>query len=116
MTRYRYDPELDEVVEVGAKSALGIDRPVVSDSLGCIGEQVAELQADAQLHGFSAVEFKPDPHVPGFYQAHCNSPDQWRRYVEHRGLDDRNSRNGGTATLTPELLERAKELASRGHT
>jgi hypothetical protein len=77
---------------------------IVSDALGCIADAVDERRADAQIHGFSGVDFKPDPKVPQFYQAHFSCPDQHRRYIEHCGLTDRNSRNGGSAQITPEHL------------
>jgi hypothetical protein len=87
-----------------------LSKPVVSTSLGCIDIQAREMQDDATRHGFTDVTFKPDPLEPRFFQAHCSSPDQWRRYIAHRGKHDNNSRNGSRAIMTPAQFEAAKRM------
>lgn len=89
------------------KSDAGLHPKIVSDTLGCGQYQVEELREDARRNGFG-VEFAPDPAVPEFYQAHVGSVAEWRRYIKHRGLFDKNGRNGGGATLSREQFERAK--------
>lgn len=90
---------------------------VVSDDLGCIAQQVDELRADAKINGFSAVEYKPDPTTminghPTYYQLHCNSPDQLRRYEQHLSMPNQCGKGGG-AILSPEAIDQAKALLDR---
>jgi hypothetical protein len=82
---------------------------IVSDNLGCTGHQVANFREDAQRHGFTGVEFTPDPHEPTYYQARISSVHEWRRYLKHRCLREKNSRNGGGQPLSPGMLKRASE-------
>ena len=86
-------------------------KPIVSDSLGFTAHQLAEFEADRVANGFTGVEFKPDPRVPEFYQAHFSGRDEWRRYAEHRGLFEKNGGLGSAAALSPEILRRAMERA-----
>lgn len=97
-----------------AGTASDVDRPIVSDALGFIGEQLADFEADRVRHGFSGIEFRPDPRVPQFYQAHASSRAEFERYARHRGKQDNNSRNGSGVTLTEGDLKRAAQLVSRG--
>jgi hypothetical protein len=82
---------------------------IVSDTLGVTETAVREYQADAQRNGFSGVEFVRDKHEPTFYQCKVGSVAEWRKYIEHRGLSDKNSRNGGGATLSPQTFERVRQ-------
>jgi len=86
----------------------GITPEVVSDTLGVPQHQVHEFREDARRNGYS-VEFTQDPDVPQFYQARFPSENEKWRYAGHRGLNDRNSRNGGGAPLSPAQFERAKQ-------
>lgn len=90
----------------------------VSAALGCTLHSVDEMREDARINGFSAIEFKPDPAlieggVPLWYDCHCSSPDQLRRYQEHCRLTDKN--NGGSSPLSIEDLATAEELARRAY-
>lgn len=90
-------------------------KPVVSDGLGVIPQQVHEMQVDAKLHGFTGIEFKPDPTCPqDFMQCHCTGGESERqRYITHRGMRDHCSRNGSGAMLSEEMLRQAEALARR---
>jgi hypothetical protein len=92
---------------------LAIACPVVSDALGCIDSQVDELREQAKLHGFTGVEWKSDPHEPGFYQAHFSSVAERDRYASKMLMRDQGKRNGSAAMLSRHDLERAKEIAKR---
>jgi hypothetical protein len=86
---------------------------IVSDALGFGQHQLSEMESDRQLHGFSDIEFKPDPHTPQFFQVHCGSEAAKKRYMRHRGFTDRNSRNGGGQVLSPDMIEQAKAIVDR---
>lgn len=90
-----------------ARAVTGLDRPIVSDALGFPMEQLGDFERDRQANGFTGVEFRPDPHVPQFCQVHVSSQKEWARYVKHRGMHDRNSRNGSGAALTQEQMDAA---------
>ena len=83
-------------------------RTHISDTLGVGKDQVPEMEADAKLHGMSGVEWKEDPTAKGFYQAHFESPNEWRRYVKHRELEDHNGLTKANA-LGPGDFEKAVE-------
>lgn len=87
-----------------------LSKPSGGFGLGCIDIQVQEMRDDAARHGFSSVEFKPSPDMPRFYDAFCPNPDEWRRYIRHRGGVDQNSRNGSRAIMTPAQFEAAKRM------
>lgn len=93
--------------------AVDAERPIVSDALGITHQQLESYRADLTRHGFSGVEFKPDPHCPGFYQAHFSGRQEWQRYIKHRGLHDRNSAHGSGASLSQADLDRAAQLVRR---
>ncbi len=93
--------------------ASSVNRPIVSDALGFPEQVLADFEADRQAHGFSGVEFVRDPDVPQFIRPKCSSPEQWQRYIKHRGARDQNSLNGSGAGLTREQLRRAEELVLR---
>ena len=86
-----------------------LDKPIISDTLGVTAHQLAEMEADRKAHGFRGVEFVQDAAEPTFYQVKCDSVASWRAYMKHRGMADRNSKNGSGASLSPALLERAKQ-------
>ena len=87
--------------------AVPIKAEIVSDALGVTGHQVAEFREDAARNGMR-VDFTPDPLQPHFFQARFNTWEEKSRYTRHRQMSDRNSRNGGGQSLSPELLARAK--------
>jgi hypothetical protein len=82
-----------------------VAKPIVSDNLGCDVHAVNEFREDAAKHGYSGVEWKPDPTCPTFYQAHFSSRSEWRKYVAHRGLYDRNGLNSGVGITRDELVQ-----------
>jgi hypothetical protein len=90
-----------------------IEKPIVSDALGFPQHQLAEFEQDRAKHGFGGVEFTPDPRVPEFYQVRISGKREYQRYLKHRQMHDRNSRNGGGQALSPELLERAAAIVKR---
>lgn len=96
-----------------SEPSLGIDKPIVSDTLGFAQHQLEHFEADRKAHGFTGVEFVRDPHVPEFFQVKFSSVREWRRYIHHRGMCDKNSRNGGGVVLTQGDLDRARELINR---
>jgi hypothetical protein len=89
--------------------------PIVSDSLGFPAHQLAEMEANRQQYGLKGVEFRPDPTMPHFMQAHFGSRKDYLAYMRHRGMFDKNSRNGSGAMLSSSLLERTqRRLAEVG--
>lgn len=57
-------------------------------SMGCTLHDVEAFRADAKMHGFTGIEFRPDPAlvedgVPLYYDCYCTSPAQWDKYLEH---------------------------------
>lgn len=83
-------------------------KPIVSDSLGFAIYDLPQYEAHRKLSGCTGIEFKPDPLVPEFLQVHINSTGEFNKYVEARGMHDKNSRNGGSAELDAEQLDKAK--------
>jgi hypothetical protein len=88
----------------------------VSDiAMCCLPEEVPERVADAKLHGFH-VEFHEDKRsndldgTVNCYNAHIPKG-ELNRYRKHLGLEDRNSKNGSRAMLSPEHLAQAQRLA-----
>jgi hypothetical protein len=63
--------------------------------------------------GVKGVEFKEDRDVPGFYQVECSSAAAKLAYAKTLGMVDRNSMNGGSATLTEHDFAKARELVLR---
>ena len=91
--RFRYDPASGEVVETTppAKEREQVD--FISDSMGFTVQQLGEFESDRKAHGFSSIEFKPDPQVPQFYQVHAGSRREMLKYAAHRGLVDKGARS-----------------------
>lgn len=88
-----------------------MSKPIVSDALGFGAHQLAEMEADRKMNGFSSVEFKPDPHVPEFIQVHCESRRDFDRYTKHRGYVQKSGMGG--VRLTQAQLDRAAAMVSR---
>lgn len=87
----------------------GSSPKIVSDAMGFPASALGQFEADRKANGFHGIEFKPDPHVPEFIQVHCSSQSAKDRYMKHRAMHDRNSRNGSSAMLSEEQMERAKK-------
>lgn len=100
--------EAQAVQREGAASSVG--KPIISDALGFTEHQFPEMEAARQAAKFSGVEFVRDPHVPTFFQVKCAGPDEHRRYMEFRGMYDKNSRNGGGAGLSQEQMDKAAAI------
>lgn len=86
---------------------------IVSDAMGFPVSAIKDFEADRVANGHTGIEFRPDPDVPEFVQVHCSSQAAKDRYMKHRSMHDRNSRNGSAAVLSDELMKQAKELVSR---
>jgi hypothetical protein len=86
-------------------------RPPVSDAMGFTAWQLAEFEDDRKKHGFTGVEFKPDPMCPDFYQVHCGSMSEYDAYVAHRGMFQQGRSKG--AVLSKKDLADAADLAKR---
>lgn len=90
------------------------ERPgIVSDSLGFTAKALKERVDHLKATGVRGVTFREDPHVKGFYQVVCDSERARNRYAKTLGMADRNSKNGSGAMLSPDQIERAKELLLR---
>lgn len=89
--------------------ASAIPPAMVSDAMGFPSRQLPEYDAYRRAHGFSSVEYKPDPQVPGFTQVHFNNHAERDRYIKEFGYTDRNGRNGGGAILTQSMLEKTMQ-------
>ena len=98
------------VVEVFNTSRQELEKPIVSDACGFIQQQLGDFETDRVKNGFTGIEFVRDKDVPQFYQVKCNSRKEFARYVKHRGMCDRNSRNGSAAGITQKELDAAARL------
>lgn len=90
-------------------NSLRQEAPIVSDALGFAEHQHSEFEYDRERHGFHGVEFIRDPQVPQFFRVKFSSRTEWERYVRHRGMFDKNSRNGGGQPLDENSLKFAQE-------
>lgn len=88
-------------------------RPAVSESLGCIESQVEEFRAEAQLTGFSGIEFVPDSLEPGAYNCVASSRSEMLRYARSQGYVDHGTENGSAGVLSPQVLADAERLIRR---
>ena len=103
--------EIQREQEAPATKTRRLIPEIVSDTLGFGQQHVAEFEADRQTHGFTGVEFIRDLHTPEFFRVKCDSPRTWARYVKHRGLVDKNSRNGGGCAISADMLAAAEARA-----
>lgn len=85
----------------------------LSDSMGFTKKILKDRVEHLKQSGVRGIEFKEDPHVPGFYQVQYDSERSKLAYARSLGMADRNSRNGSGAMLSPEQLDKAKELLLR---
>jgi hypothetical protein len=104
--KFRY--ENGKVVEVTPQAQKLTEKPIVSDALGFISDQLGQFEVDRVKHGFTGIEFVPDKDVPQFMQVKASSRSEWARYVKHRGMYDKNSRNGGGAVPSEKEFEELK--------
>jgi len=106
----RVDLEVQQKPKEGHAST--VDRPILSDNLGCTAKQVDEFRFRAKEGGFTDVEFVPDKNFKDnyFYQAKFTCRKQWEAYKGFRGKVDKNGRLGSGATLSEGALETAKEM------
>jgi hypothetical protein len=95
------------------KADPGATPKIVSDAMGFPASAIKDFEADRVANGHTGIEFRPDPKVPEFIQVHCSSQAAKDRYMRHRAMHDRNSRNGSSLILSEDMLNRAKELVSR---
>lgn len=86
-------------------------------AMGCLPNQAEAFEADAKLHGFH-VEFHPDrtslepDGTPNYMEARIPKG-ELERYRRHRGLYDKNSKNGSAAMMPEDFLVVAEKLARR---
>lgn len=107
--RFVYDKELGKVVEVGLEPTNALNKPIISDALGFTEHQFQDFETDRVKNGHTGVEFIRDKDVPQFFQVKCSSPEAWSRYLKHRGMADRNSKNGSGARITQAELDKAEQ-------
>lgn len=100
--------DADEPRKIVGEKKFGA-RALVSDTLGFTAHQLAEFEEDRVKHGFTDVEFKPDPLVPEFYQVHCATALSRDRYAKHRGFDNKTGIGG--VRLSQAELEAAEAWA-----
>jgi hypothetical protein len=86
---------------------------MLSDSMGFTKKGLKDRVEHLKQSGVRGVEFKEDPHVPGFYQVQCDSERAKLAYARSLGMVDR---NGSGAMLSQEQLDKAKELLLRPRT
>lgn len=84
-------------------------KPILSDALGFTEAQLSEFEVDRKANGFTGIEFVRDPMCAQFYQVKITSMAEWARYVKHRGMRDKNSRNGGAAVPSDADFERLRQ-------
>lgn len=98
------------VVEVTNTARQELAKPIVSDACGFIQQQLGDFEVDRVKNGFTGIEFVRDKDVPEFIQVKCSSQKEFDRYMKHRGLHDRNSRNGSAAGITQKEMDEAERL------
>jgi hypothetical protein len=109
---YRRAYDLEEKPKPKAEKV--IERAsMLSDSMGFTKGVLANRLEHLKATGIRGVEFKEDRHVPGFYQVQCDNERAKMAYAASLGMSDRNSRNGSSAMLSQDQLDKAKELLLR---
>ena len=98
------------LVEVTNTARKELEKPIVSDACGFIQQQFNDFETDRVKNGFTGIEFVRDKDVPQFYQVKCSSRKEFARYMKHRGMHDKNSRNGSAAGITQKELDDAMRL------
>lgn len=98
-----------KIVEVGKEATRELDKPIISDALGFSEQQFQDFETDRVKNGHTGIEFVRDKDVPQFFQVKCSSREAWSAYVKHRGMFDKNSRNGGAFTISDKDFERLKQ-------
>lgn len=85
----------------------------LSDSMGFTKKGLEDRVKHLKKSGVRGIEFKEDPHVPGFYQVQYDSERSKMAYAKSLDMSDRNSKNGSGAMLSQDQLDSAKELLLR---
>jgi hypothetical protein len=86
--------------------------PIISDAAGFVKKQLGQMEEHRKANGFTGVEFREDPKVPGFMQTVFNcSESERKRYFEHRQLGDGEVSSCTTAPTVD--LEAAREMTYR---
>lgn len=101
--------------EVQVKCDAARDAKLVSEmGLGFPEYQIGEFRADAEKNKFTGVEFvhEPDTH---YYRVECSCPSQWREYVAHRGMVDRNGATRSKPFVSQQEMDQAAKLVARVH-
>ena len=107
-----------EKLQASKPIPMEIPPAIVSDSFGCVAEQVDEMRAQCKLHGLTGVEFKPDPtnddpRDPDFFQAHFSGPAELSRYRDLMNVHERNSTNGGAQHISESDLAQSQAIIKR---
>jgi hypothetical protein len=105
--------DLEQYEEIKKRDKVELRTNYISDSLGFTKKSLPEFQEHLRLSGCKGIEFREDPDVKGFMQVVCDSQESKLAYARSRGMDDLNSRNGGSATLTEYDIRNAVDLVSR---
>ena len=105
--------DLETYEEMRRHEAVELRTNYVSDTLGFTKKALPEYQEHLRQSGCKGIEFREDPDVPGFMQVVCDSQASKLAYARTRGMEDLNSKNGGSMTLTEYDLRNARELAER---
>ena len=105
--------DLEQYQPIKKREVIELRTNYVSDSLGFTAKALPEYQEHLRQSGCKGIEFREDPDVKGFIQVVCDSQEAKIAYAKTRGLQDLNSKNGGSATLTEYDLRNARELAER---
>lgn len=85
----------------------------LSDAMGFTKKALTERVEHLKQTGVRGIEFKEDPHVPGFYQVQYDNEKTRNAYAKTLGLQDQNSRNGSGAMLSEDQIQKARELVLR---
>lgn len=85
--------------EAAKKPAKAMSQTVLSDSLGCIAQQVDEMREAARRDGFTAVDWVPDKTCiidgqPTWYTFSCSDAGQASQWAERCNQTDGHHRNG----------------------
>tara|TARA_Y100000389_G_scaffold92595_1_gene89339 strand:- start:4424 stop:4858 length:435 start_codon:yes stop_codon:yes gene_type:complete len=89
---------------------------IVSDALGFSHLQLNEMRTHLKQSGIKGVEFVKDKTESTFMQVKCDSPRVFQKYMESRGFNDHNSKNGSGAMLSETDIANARELVLRINT
>lgn len=97
---------------------MGIPVKPINDSLGCIAQDVEKSREDARIHGFTGIEWRPDPTTmvdgkPTSYQCHASSDKELARYAKFCHMDDRAGRKSGVSISQEDLDAAARRVSEQ---